>query len=312
MRRVFTIGETVLDIIFRQGKLVAAKPGGSMLNTSVSLARAGIPVHFISDFGADQPGEIITGFLEENGIATTYIHRYADGQTALALAFLDEKQDASYSFYKNYPKERLTGTFPQTKKDDILLFGSIFAISHELREKLFRFVQEAEASGAIVIYDPNFRRSHLHELPLVLPLIRENFSVATIVRGSDEDFLNIFASANGRDALGELKNQGSSGRVPWLVFTRNRSGVQVIGENIDLEVPVPVIVPVSTIGAGDAFNAGMICYLVKKKIGRDDIGRLKADEWKEMVTIAIRFAANVCMSYENYISIDLIKEINLC
>ena len=37
MPDIYTIGETVLDIIFKNEQPVAAKPGGSMLNTSVSL-----------------------------------------------------------------------------------------------------------------------------------------------------------------------------------------------------------------------------------------------------------------------------------
>jgi fructokinase len=46
---VYCIGETVLDIIFRDDQVIAAKPGGSMLNTAVSLGRSGIPVEFISE-----------------------------------------------------------------------------------------------------------------------------------------------------------------------------------------------------------------------------------------------------------------------
>ena len=41
MRKIYTIGETVLDIIFKNGQPVASKAGGSMLNTAVSLGRRG-------------------------------------------------------------------------------------------------------------------------------------------------------------------------------------------------------------------------------------------------------------------------------
>ncbi|MEI6455784.1 MAG: carbohydrate kinase [bacterium] len=312
MNKVFTIGETVLDIIFRQENPVAAKPGGSMLNTSVSLGRAGIPVRFISEFGHDPAGDLITGFLDENGVSTRHIHRYRDGQTAIALAFLDENQNASYSFYKSYPQERLMGSFPEVGKEDILLFGSIYAITGEIREQLTRIATQADESGAIIIYDPNFRASHLPELEKVRPMIMENLSMASIVRGSDEDFLNIFASENGRDAYGKMKEAGKSSKEQWLVYTTSHAGVRVIGKNLDLEIPVPAITPVSTIGAGDAFNAGMIFWLVKKKLTLDGLGSMKADEWEEMMKVAIRFASNVCMSYENYISANLLKEIDLC
>ncbi len=47
MRKIYGIGETVFDIIFKNGQPQAAKPGGAMLNSSVSLGRIGLPVSFI-------------------------------------------------------------------------------------------------------------------------------------------------------------------------------------------------------------------------------------------------------------------------
>ncbi len=311
MHQVFTIGETLLDIIFREGRPVAAKPGGSMLNAAVSLRRAGIPVRFISDFGFDEPGELIANFLEMNGISAQDLHRYHDGKTALALAFLDEKQNASYTFYKQYPPVRLTGTFPAVEKDDILLFGSIYAITREIREKITGFVRRAAGAGAIILYDPNFRSAHLSELEEVMPFIRENLSLATIVRGSDEDFLNIFASGNGREAYLAMEKEAPA-EARWLVYTRSRERVQVTGSMLDLQVPVPPVEPVSTIGAGDAFNAGLAWYLVRHRITREMLAGMREEEWRNLAGIAIRFAADVCMSYENYISEELIKEIEQC
>ena len=83
-----------------------------MLNTAVSLGRAGIHVEFISEIAADQPGEMIVRFLQENRVGTSYLNRYTDGKTTLALAFLNEQADAGYSFYPDPPKERLTGNLP--------------------------------------------------------------------------------------------------------------------------------------------------------------------------------------------------------
>ena len=45
MRKIIGIGETILDIIFKNGQPTKALPGGSVFNTMVSLGRLGIPVH---------------------------------------------------------------------------------------------------------------------------------------------------------------------------------------------------------------------------------------------------------------------------
>ena len=43
MRKVIGIGETVLDIIFKNGKPTEAVTGGSTFNDFVSFGRAGVP-----------------------------------------------------------------------------------------------------------------------------------------------------------------------------------------------------------------------------------------------------------------------------
>ena len=40
-RNIYTIGETLFDIIFKNGQPQAGKAGGAMLNSSVSLGRIG-------------------------------------------------------------------------------------------------------------------------------------------------------------------------------------------------------------------------------------------------------------------------------
>ena len=101
MRKIYGIGETVYDIIFKDGAPQAAKPGGSVLNSMVSLGRTGLPVSFISEYGRDDVGSLIDRFLNDNGVNTSSVYRYNDANTSLALAFLDEKNDAHYTFYKD-------------------------------------------------------------------------------------------------------------------------------------------------------------------------------------------------------------------
>ena len=54
MRKVFGIGETILDIIFRNDQPQKAVPGGSVFNGLISLGRLNVPVSFISERGNDR------------------------------------------------------------------------------------------------------------------------------------------------------------------------------------------------------------------------------------------------------------------
>ena len=102
MRKVIGIGETILDIIFRNNRPHTAVPGGSTFNGLISLGRLGVPVSFISEVGNDHVGDIIRDFMKENNISTRYVDRFPDGKSPISLAFLDNDSNADYTFYKVY------------------------------------------------------------------------------------------------------------------------------------------------------------------------------------------------------------------
>ena len=306
MRKIYGIGETVLDIIFKDGQPQAAKAGGSVLNSVVSIGRMGLPVSFISEYGQDDVGDLIDGFLKDNGVDTSSVHRFHDGSTSLALAFLDEKNDAHYTFYKDFPEKRLDIDFPVIEKDDIVQCGSFYAIWPEIREKFKKFIRTAKDKGALVLYDPNFRKTHVSELAILKPLIIENMKMTSLLRGSDEDFKNIFGAVNIDEAWEVVKEY-----CKCLVYTANVEGVYVRTPSFSGKFPIKSIKPVSTIGAGDNFNAGMTTSIFQNNIRNGQLEQLTEKEWTKIISTAVDFATHVCLSYENYISKEFAKELKI-
>lgn len=302
MRRVFTIGETGLDIIFQDLAPLAAKPGGSMLNVSVSLGRLNVPVSFISEYGADRVGDIIENFLLENGVNTQYCNRYSDGKSAIALAFLDENQNADYSFYKAYPKKRFNVQIPPIKENDTVMFGSYFGISSDIRETLLGILYAAKSNGAIIIYDPNFRKAHLHQLKDLLPFIKLNIQLADIIKGSDEDFGIIFDKYTPAEAY-EIINDSSK----ILVYTNGKNGAYLVSNSNLIHVPGKQLNTVSTIGAGDNFNAGLAYGLFEQNVERKSLVETPKETWEKILNYGVNFASEVCMSLDNYISKEYAK-----
>ena len=301
--RIFAIGETVFDIIFKDGKPIASTPGGSMLNTAVSLGRLGLNVHFISEYGKDTIGNLVDGFLRSNGIDTNYVCRYNEFPSSLALAFLDTNNNAEYSFYKHYPVDRLNVTFPELTGDDIVIYGSFYGIEPEIYVRLKPFLEHAHAKNALVIYDPNFRKAHLSGMDTYRPIIMENFAHADIIKGSDDDFVHIFGARSVDETWQAVQNM-----CDLLIYTANKDDVKLRMTGVCDSYPVPPITPVSTIGAGDTFNAGLIYGLAKHRIGRNDLNHLNSEQRAAIINDAIRFAGHVCMSYDNYISREFAKE----
>jgi fructokinase len=304
MRKIYAIGETVFDIIFKNGQPQAAKPGGAMLNSAVSLGRIGLPVFFISEYGKDSVGEMIDDFLSKNGISTEFVHHFEDGKTKLALAFLNERNDASYTFFESYPEKRLDIQLPEIQDDDIVLCGSIYAITGEIREKFKELVKRVEEKDAILIYDPNFRPGHSKDLDKLLPMMSENMRSASIIRGSDEDFRYIFGAGSPDEAWSSAR-----GFCDCLVYTANAEGVYVRTKSFSGRFPVERITPISTIGAGDNFNAGMMAALYRNGIRKGQLASMGGEEWSKVISSGVSFATNVCLSYENYISEEFAAEI---
>ena len=293
---VYCIGETVLDIIFSEGRPESAVPGGSMLNSAVSLARSGLNVELISEYGNDPPGDIIADFLQKNNVGTRFINRYDDGKTAIALAFLDQKRNATYSFHKSYPQVRLKEPLPVTGKGDVILFGSIYSITAGIHDKIIPWVKKARAMGTLIVYDPNFRKSHLEMLEKVRPWIAENLALADMVRGSDEDFSTIFALQKPDAVRNKLLSLGCKN----LIITRNSKSLVAWFDDLHMTVKIPNVKPlISTIGAGDSFNAGLIYALVS---GGFTLTNLGDSEARKIIGSGISFASDVCKSIENYIS----------
>jgi len=188
-----------------------------------------------------------------------------------------------------------------------LLFGSFFAITESVRESLITILQHAHEAGATIIYDPNFRRPHLKELEEVKPWILENISYADLVKGSDEDFQLIFGANNSEEAFNSVSGAGCDN----LIYTSGPKDVHVKSLSLNLQLPVPAIETVSTIGAGDNFNAGMVWALYQENIHRNDFQDLSESGWKNIASRGISFASEVCRHYENYISDDFAATIIL-
>jgi len=304
MRKVFGFGETVLDIIFKDGQPRAAKPGGSVLNAFVSLGRLGWEPCFVSEYGQDNVGRLVDKYLDENGVNTKYINRFNDGQSALAMAFLDDDNNADYTFYKNFPEKRLQELPEDIAADDIIVFGSIYASSREVRDAVVRFLEIGLDRGAIIIYDPNFRRAHLADLDELKPRIIENLNYADIIRGSDEDFRLIFGAERPEKVL-EIIDDGTK----LLIYTQNSDRVSVYLNHMEASIPAEKIEPVSTIGAGDNFNAGIIHWLLKNGTTRAGLQLLQEGDLGDMAATGIKFATNVCLGFDNYISHDFARGI---
>ena len=257
-----------------------------------------MPVRFISELGNDRVGALIRRFMEENNLPTDFVDCFPEGKSPISLAFLNEANDAQYLFYKEYPKQRLDVDFPVIEADDILIFGSYYSLNPVLRERMVELLEYARERKAIIYYDPNFRKAHAHEAIRLTPTILENMEYADIVRGSDEDFENIF----GKKEMSQIYKQHIQFYSNLFITTHGGAGINLYHGNRSFHYDVPAIETVSTIGAGDNFNAGILFGLLKYEVKKADLATLSGAEWQKIIQCGIDLSSWVCRSYDNYIS----------
>lgn len=308
--RIIGLGETVMDILFKEIKddnaatseyvPFAAVPGGSTFNSMVSVGRSGVPCKFMGYTGNNKVGHQIVDFMVRNGISTEYFQIRENERAAISLAYLDSNGDADYTFYKEEPLAATDYSMPEFTDKDYFLFGSYYSICPGLRPQVSNILHTAHDADTVIYYDINFRRSHSHQKLELLPVIQENCKLSSIVRGSADDFDILFGT---RDPE-EIYREHISAFCPIFIYTAGAGHIYICTpkETFDFIVPqIPTNEIVSTVGAGDSFNAGFLCAMYHHEINKDDLQQMDYNQWARLVENGIKYSSQVCRSRDNYI-----------
>ena len=92
-----------------------------------------------------------------------------------------------------------------------------------------------------------------------------------------------------------------------MLCTDADGDIQLITPSVQKRYSVKRIPTVSTIGAGDNFNAGIVYGLLMQQVKRDEVDSLSEAKWDSIVRCGQDFAAEVCQSLNNSISCDFAK-----
>ena len=125
-------------------------------------------------------------------------------------------------------------------------------------------------------------------------------SLATIIKGSDQDFRNIFGIPDGNSAYSKIRESGDK----ILIYTRGAGGAELFTPDLHLEVPARKTNVISTIGAGDNFSAGTVFGLFKKLTNNLTLSNLSLADWEEIMNFGTLFASEVCASSQNYLPVE--------
>lgn len=293
---VLVVGEALVDVVQRRSGAIDRHPGGSPANVAVGLARLGHDVVLATRIGADDDGALLRRHLEADDVRLAP-GSLVPGRTSTATALLDEKGAATYVFDLDWhlPDVDLAGV-------QHVHVGSIGAALPPGGEAVRRLVRQAGDTGLTTSYDPNLRPALIgpaeRERPVVEGLVRRS----TVVKASDEDVAWLYAGTSTPDAMASAARWATTG-PRLVVLTRGSAGaVAWRGDRPDEPVmlPSPVVDVVDTVGAGDAFMAGLLSGLLDAGLlggQADDDARARwwsADDVGLALQRALHVAALTC------------------
>jgi len=260
---VLCLGNIAFDLVERKGKSsfpsFDALPGGSVLNTSLILSKLGIKVGLIAKTGDDFLGNSLLDLIRKQNIDTSFIVQDKNLKTGLAFAFLDKRGDSSYVFYKSASKEQALRKEQKNisviKKASVLHTGSAYSYSDMTYNDTFSLLRTAFKNNVFTTYDPNWRPKRLLYPSKAKKRIFSLFPYVSLLKLSETD------------ALGITDKKTLSSAIPCLpkntVITLGEKGSffwtgkkKMYAENFKVKVK-------DTIGAGDAFSAGLIYKYTK-------------------------------------------------
>ena len=236
--------------------------GGAECNTLLGFARLGASGGLISRLGDDEFGAFLAGTLQANSIDLQRVQFDAERRTGLYFKEVSPLPDGGRAIY--YREQSPTAQLQLDAGDlayieaarAFLTTGITALLSESANAAVVLAMRTARAAAVPVYFDPNLRQGlwgSERSRELITPLIRE----ADVFLGGEVETRELTGALGAVDIAEAVRELGPR----EVVIKRGSRGAVAIDEDGEVhhQEAVPVV-PVDTVGAGDAFNAGYLRY----------------------------------------------------
>ena len=287
--KVVCFGEALIDFKATGPLAFQGFVGGSPLNVTLAVARLGTPVALAAQVSDDLFGDAIVAHLEANGIDRSLVLRDPAPTT---LAFVAESGgDVEFSFIGEGAADTRYNPRPRPELPEsvaFLEFGSI-SLLREPGATAIREVIAAHRSRCAVIFDPNVRPALIPDKTAYVPRLEAALQLAHLVKVSAQDLHWLYP---GEDLLTSAEGWLEHGPEA-IVVTQGGERATLVRRGERLEVPVPQVQVVDTVGAGDTFMGALLVRLTERG-ATGDFGALSEDTWRDALAFAAAAAALNC------------------
>ncbi len=252
---VVCFGEILWDFLPR-----GAFPGGAPFNVSYHLHRLGLRAHLVSGVGQDLLGDDLLHRLKGWSLETDGITRHRGLPTGHVRAILDATGSATYEIAPEVAWDQIIpseDTLRAVFGAQALVFGSLAQRSPVNRASLDRLLALLPA-GALRVLDVNLRAPHdtpalINDLARKATLLKLNADEAARLAEDQPGF--------GREE-GHARALSEKYGCALVCVTAGKDGAGLLAEGAWHWTAAQPVTVRDTVGAGDAFTAGLLAGLL--------------------------------------------------
>lgn len=266
MKKICVIGSINIDLVGRvnrfpyPGESVTAinfseHCGGKGANQAVALGKLGADVYFIGKVGNDLYANLLLKSLKKNGVKTDFVFKDCKERSGISLIYVNNSGEnciVNYMGANNNLNLKDVG-----KAQNLMESADILLLQLEIPlEIIFDIIKKFYKLGKTVILDP----APYKPIPFeILP----NISILTPNQNEIEQLTNVKVN-NERDSYKAAKFLIDKG-ANVIINKLGSKGAFVLDEKNSNLIPAFDVKRVDSVGAGDAFNAGLAYGISKNK-----------------------------------------------
>ncbi len=266
--------------------------GGSPFNVAIGLARLGRRSALFTGLSTDFLGQRLADALAADGVATGFLLRKA-APTTLSLVGLAADGTPSYAFYGLGAADRSVevAEIPTlTPAIGVIHFGSYSLVVTPTADA-FAALAGREARRRLISLDPNVRLNVEPDLEVWRARVQAMAAHADLIKVSGEDLDAIYP---GRSVEATVERWLAAG-ARFVVVTHGADGARAFTGRARVLAPAERVPVVDTLGAGDSFQAALLCALEELGLAsRAGLESLDEATLGRCLAFATRAAAITC------------------
>ena len=263
---ILAVGELLWDL-FPTG----ARLGGAPFNFIYHAAQFGADAHGVSTVGDDDLGRQARAQLAAAGVDLACVSTDSAHPTGTVTVVLDAQGKPTYTINENAAWDFVPLTRPVldvAARADAVCYGSLAQRSAGTRRTI-REVLRATSRTCLRVFDINLRLSFYDR-----ETIETTLAQSTILKLNNEE-LDVLAGLFALPGDEEARARAllARHRLTLVAVTRGGEGSSLYTADGQSHVPGEKVAVVNTVGAGDAFTAGLVVGLLRR-MPLDRINRL--------------------------------------